>query len=341
MLTGGRVAPGPHPRALAAEAAQLARRLSGPLAEREAPDYGDDVLEAPSRALLARLADADVAEVERRLEPAQRAVWEQAAPATRQRLALTYGTHHRVPALLAKTGLTPDMPPPTVHAMARSAEAAGGSPWHADLVAGAAERAGREIPEAGAVLDFGCSSGRVTRVLRAWRPDVRWLGCDPNADAVAWAAAHLPGIEFFRSPQHPPLPLDARSLDVVYAISIWSHFGERAALEWLEEMRRLLKPGGLLVLTTHGPASVAAQLGRGIMLPEDAQRCTTALLRHGHWFKDAFGPRGDWEVADPGWGMAYLTPEWLLARALPAWSLRLYEPGREDGNQDLYVFART
>jgi hypothetical protein len=39
--------------------------------------------------------------------------------------------------------------------------------------------------------------------------------------------------------------------------------------------------------------------------------------------------------------MAYLTPEWLLARALPAWSLRLYEPGREDGNQDLYVFART
>jgi hypothetical protein len=38
--------------------------------------------------------------------------------------------------------------------------------------------------------------------------------------------------------------------------------------------------------------------------------------------------------------MAFMTPEWLLSRALPDWSALLYEPGRLGANQDVFVLER-
>jgi len=310
----------------------LARRLrlggaGADLAYQPPPEY-DDALQAPSLALLERV---DVAEVERRLTPDERALWDGDTPAGRARLALTLGTHHGV-----ETGLLPDMPPGDVHSMVRSKVITGGDPWLADLVIGAA---GRE--PARAALDFGCSSGRVVRFLAAWRPDVRWIGCDPNEGAIAWAQAHIPGVEWFASPQAPPLPLDDGSLDLVYAISIWSHFGENAALRWFAEMHRLLAPGGRLVFTAHGLHSIGDFVRRGKLRARDGSRCLRALETHGHWFRQTFKSGGDWGVADPDWGEAYMSPDWVRRHAEPGWRIVRNEPGRLDGNQDLYVLERV
>jgi SAM-dependent methyltransferase len=309
--------------------------------EQRRPVAYEDVLEAPSRDLRGRLDAADIAEVVRRLDPEERAVWDGDGEAGRARLELTYGTHHRVPAVLAKTGLLPAVPPPRVHAMTRGPMTAGGDPWLADFVAGAVRRAGREIPARGAVLDFGCSSARVLRVLAAWRPDVRWLGCDPNDGAIEWARANLPGPELFTSPQRPPLPLDDGELDLVYAISIWSHFAAEPGLRWIEEMRRVLRPGGLLLLTTHGLSSVGDFARRNMLRRRDAAWIAHALLRGEHAFRRRFGPGGDWGVVDLEWGMGYMTPEWLLPRTGEHWTPLLFEPGRLQTNQDLYVLERA
>jgi SAM-dependent methyltransferase len=306
------------------------------LARRQPPDYGD-ALQAPSRTLSDRLDAADIRAVVARLTRDERAVWDGTTEPGRRRLALTLGTHHRVPAVLEKVGLVPDMPPDDVHSMVRSQLITGGDPWMADFVAGAVERSGRAIPPGGAALDFGCSSARVVRFLAAWRPDVRWLGCDPNGEAIGWAKAHLPGLELFESPQQPPLPLDAGSLQLAYAISIWSHFAEGAALRWLDEMRRLLAPGGLLVLTAHGLGSVADFVRRGRLGHSRASDCVHALATHGHFYWPLFGESGDWGVVDPEWGQAFMSPEWLVRHLLPRWRLLLFEPARLEANQDLYV----
>jgi SAM-dependent methyltransferase len=317
----------------------LARRLGiggigAELARQPPPEYGEP-LAAPTRTLYGRLDAADVAEVERRLTAEERAIWDGTDAAGRARLALTLGTHHGVGT--EKTGLRRDMPPADVHSMVRSPIITGGDPWLADLVIGAAG----EEPAAGAgALDFGCSSGRVVRLLAAWRPDVRWLGCDPNAEAIAWAREHLPGVEWFASPQEPPLPLEAGSLQLAYAISIWSHFGAGAALRWLDEMHRVLAPGGRLVFTAHGLGSLAEFVRRGAMEAADASRAARELVRHGHWFKPVFGAGGDWGVADPEWGQAFMSPQWLLEHALPRWRALVYEPARLDHNQDLYVLEK-
>jgi SAM-dependent methyltransferase len=309
------------------------------LRARPGPAY-EPRLGEPSRALLARLDEADVEAVQARLSPELQDFWRYTDPVTREHLKLILGVHYGVEGVLAKTGLRADAPPEDVHAMGRGPLAAGGDPWIADLVASTLERVGRPIAAGQRVLDFGCSSGRHLRVLQAWRPDVAWTGLDPNRRAIEWAAAHLPGIEFAVSPQEPPLALEAGSTDAVLAISVWSHFGAGAAERWLAEMHRLLRPGGALVFTFQGPGSIAHYLRTGEIDEDGASAAAEALLASGHHLVQPFGPDGDWGVASPEWGMAYMTLEWLLARATPAWSLALHEPSRIDENQDLVVLTR-
>jgi SAM-dependent methyltransferase len=324
---------------------RLARRLrlggiGAQLAQRRPPEYGD-ALQAPSRTLFEKLDAADVTAVERRLTPDERAVWDGTTADGRARMAVTLGTHHGVPAVLEKVGLNPAMPPDEIHSMVRSQLITGGDPWVADFVAGAVERAGGTLPDGAAALDFGCSSARVLRFLAAWRPDLRWVGCDPNGRAIAWAQQHLPGIEVFESPQQPPLPLETASLRLVYAISIWSHFAAGAALRWLDEMHRVLAAGGLLAFTAHGLGSIGDFVRRGALRNADASEIARVLATRGHQFRAVFGEAGDWGVVDPEWGQAYMSPEWLLSHALPRWRARLFEPSRLDQNQDLYVLERA
>ena len=172
-------------------------------------------------------------------------------------MILGYGIWLGHPAAPEKTGLLAAQPPEEVHLMARGPIAAAGGLYEADLVVDALAGVGVEMADIGSALDFGCSSGRVVRVLQAAYPETRWHGCDPNGPAIAWASENLPAIEFFVNGNAPPLPLADGSLDMAYAISIWSHFAPGLGLRWFEEMHRLIRPGGHLVCTTHGLTSVA------------------------------------------------------------------------------------
>jgi SAM-dependent methyltransferase len=290
--------------------------------------------------LLARVDAADIEELERRLDPSERALLEPAGDLDRRRYLLSLGVHHEIPAFVERTGLRADSPPSEVHSMGRGPAAAGGSPYYADLVADALGAAGAPLEDAHRVLDFGCSSGRVVRVLAAAYPGVDWHGSDPIPDAIHWAREHLPEISFERGPEAPPLPYEDGSFDAIYAISIWSHFSPRAALEWLREMRRLLRPGGHLVLTTHGHTTLAHEEATQVRGDEQLAEIERSLYERGVWFKNEFGPQGDHGVANEDWGTAFVSSEWLLAHATPNWELVEFAPGRVEGNQDLYVLRR-
>lgn len=293
-----------------------------------------------TRALIDRLEDGDRELVLAAADEEWRAYFDAAGEAERQHLVFHYAAHWDVGPVLSRVGLARLVPPDEIHAMARGPLAAGGGLWFADVVADAAKRTGVPISAGQRVLDFGCSSGRVLSALSAWRQDVEWMGCDPNAAAAAWADAHLPHVKAFASPQEPPLDLETGSLDLVFAISVWSHFGESQAVAWLEEMRRVVRLGGALVITTQGVASVAHYLRQGSVTEDYACVATSALLADGHAYFPAFGEDGDWGVKHPEWGMGFMTADWLASRATPGWSLALLEPARIDANQDLVVLVR-
>jgi len=55
----------------------------------------------------------------------------------------------------------------------------------------------------------------------------------------------------------PPLPYAAESFDVIYCLSVFTHLNETMQDAWLAELRRVLQPGGLLILTVHGHNAAA------------------------------------------------------------------------------------
>jgi SAM-dependent methyltransferase len=297
--------------------------------------------------LFGKLTEADRAAVEAAIDQPHRWAWDLASPEERKRLTLALGLHYGVPAVTERTGLSSADPPDSVHSMVRGLVAeTGGSYYYADMVLGSLEAVGAPLPEGSRGLDFSCSSARVVRALAAARPDSHWYGCDPNEGAIEWARTHLPQIDFFVSGIAPPLPFADGHFDVAFAISVWSHYNATAALRWLGEMHRLIRPGGHLLLTTHGFNScrwfttfrdhyIEDKLGERWL-----HQTWDRLAADGYCFWDVFGERGDWGVVDAEWGLAFFTPEWLLEHVTPAWSLVEYRIGRADGNQDLFVLER-
>jgi len=119
-----------------------------------------------------------------------------------------------------------------------------------DSIQAAAAGAGAPVGRMRAILDFGCGCGRVARHWPLDGPEV--YGCDYNPDLVAWCTANLPNLWATRNQLAPPTPYVTGSFDLVYALSVFSHLDEVLQRGWLAEFRRLLRPGGLLVLSVLG-----------------------------------------------------------------------------------------
>lgn len=109
------------------------------------------------------------------------------------------------------------------------------------------------------LLDWGCGPGRVAAHIACDYPHIALSGCDPDADAIDWCKNNITG-DFAVSPLHPPLPYADESFDAVLALSVMTHLRRRTQRQWLKELRRVLRPGGVLVATVHG-MTVAEQFG--------------------------------------------------------------------------------
>jgi SAM-dependent methyltransferase len=101
------------------------------------------------------------------------------------------------------------------------------------------------------VLDFGCGCGRVLRHLRG-EPSIELFGTDCNLPAIAWCRRHLGFASFEVNQLAPPLAYGPGSFDLVYAFSVFTHLTEGLQQPWMDEMRRVLAPGGHLIVSVHG-----------------------------------------------------------------------------------------
>ena len=106
------------------------------------------------------------------------------------------------------------------------------------------------LGEVGSLLDFGCGCGRVTRYWSASSAAVS--GSDVSRKAVEWCRANLPFARFELNALAPPLAFDDESFDLVYGLSVFTHLTADLQLAWRDELRRVLRPGGILLVTTHG-----------------------------------------------------------------------------------------
>jgi ubiquinone/menaquinone biosynthesis C-methylase UbiE len=118
------------------------------------------------------------------------------------------------------------------------------------------DKAGRALQAGHRVLDFGCSGGRMIRWLKEYSAGCEIWGTDISAAHILWCKQYLrPHFHFLVSTTLPHLPFEDRYFDLIYCGSVFTHI-EDLADAWLLELRRILKPGGLLYVTIHDENTV-------------------------------------------------------------------------------------
>ena len=106
-------------------------------------------------------------------------------------------------------------------------------------------------------LDLGCGDGTFTGELSA--AGARAVGVDVAEAALERARAGHPDLEFRLTPIEGPLPFEDNSFQLVWASEVIEHVGDTA--RWLSEVRRVLVPGGRLLLTTPAHGRLRLLLG--------------------------------------------------------------------------------
>jgi SAM-dependent methyltransferase len=115
------------------------------------------------------------------------------------------------------------------------------------------ERTGRrELSACRKVLDFGCGWGRIMRFLLKEIDPSKLYGIDVSDEMIAFCEKEFRWGTFTRNDPFPPTQFPAESFDFIYALSVFSHLSEDAHRKWLEEFKRILAPGGVLIATTWG-----------------------------------------------------------------------------------------
>jgi SAM-dependent methyltransferase len=259
-----------------------------------------------------------------------------------KREMLRYGTHYVPELVAAKTGLCDANPPTTVHSMMRN-DIFVGDQYSSDLFVEELEARRTLIVPGGRYLDLGCCSGGTVRYLQAAYPEAHWFGCDPHLLSIDWARENLHGVEFAVRPQAPPLPYYEASFDGAYAISIWCHFSERAALAWFDEMARIIRPGGVLMFTTHGIVTLDFALRNHWRTRDGILEIADDLCAGRYRFEDPYADNTAVESAlDPvlDSGDSFTPLSWVATRLLDLWDLLSFQPGRNQENQDLYLLRR-
>jgi SAM-dependent methyltransferase len=183
---------------------------------------------------------------------------------------------------------------------------------------------GRPMESLRSVLDFGCGCGRV---IRHWSSvkGPRFFGCDYNRKAIDWDKRNLSFAKFELNSLAPPLPFGPQSFDCCYSVSVFTHLPAELQRPWIQELHRVMEPGGVLMLTLSGKG--------------DFRR----LTEHDRENFD----RGELVVLDPkfaGTNMCgvYHPPEYVKREWSDLFELCAHYPEGAKGSprQDLFVFRR-
>ncbi len=180
------------------------------------------------------------------------------------------------------------------------------------------------------LLDWGCGPGRATRFMPGLWPGLRPVGCDIDASAIAWCRANVPDASFHATDPLPPLPFAAGAFDAVVAASVMTHLAWPMQLRWLDEIHRVLAPGGVFVASVHGPLAAV-----GLPADQRAELSRRGVLDGAHDGRlDGIAPEGYYRAT-------YQTERHTRRHWRHGFAIRAWRAGGLSNWQDLVVLQRT
>jgi len=115
----------------------------------------------------------------------------------------------------------------------------------------AINRNGHSFLKFDSILDFACGNGRLTQYLPSLFPQAKIFGCDIDRDSIEQAHSRCPSGIFKTNGIQPTLEYKDEQFDFIYSYSVFTSLSETSHQGWLKELARVLRPGGVMLHTTH------------------------------------------------------------------------------------------
>lgn len=117
------------------------------------------------------------------------------------------------------------------------------------------------------VLEIGTGTGAFVPVMHHFAPHIELLSVDLAFGMVTKARRHGHPATFMQADAHD-LPLHAHSFDTIICHNSFPHFQDKMTV--LREMRRILSPGGQLMILHNMPRAAVNEVHRRAGPPIDA-----------------------------------------------------------------------
>jgi SAM-dependent methyltransferase len=108
------------------------------------------------------------------------------------------------------------------------------------------------------VLDIGCGHGHIHPYLVEGSVPLQLSAVDVAATVVEEARALNPTVDY-KAYEGERLPYADQSFDVAFTIAVMHHVPPPQWPAFLEEMRRVVRPGGMIAIFEHNPINPLTQ----------------------------------------------------------------------------------
>jgi SAM-dependent methyltransferase len=110
-----------------------------------------------------------------------------------------------------------------------------------------------------AILDFGTGVGNALPHLAEHFAGARITGVDVSSGSLDVAARRYPGVAELTFYDGQTLPMASGSQDLVFSSCVFHHIDAAAHVALLSELKRVLAPGGRLIIFEHNPINPVTQ----------------------------------------------------------------------------------
>ena len=124
---------------------------------------------------------------------------------------------------------------------------------------------GKSLADLSDICDWGCGCGRVAQAVHRVAPKASITGLDIDRENIEWCQQNLPYARFAEVPLFPPSAIADCQFDLLYGISVFTHLTREAFEAWRDEVYRIVRPGGLVLVTINRGAALARVANEGLV----------------------------------------------------------------------------
>jgi SAM-dependent methyltransferase len=190
----------------------------------------------------------------------------------------------------------------------------------------------RDLDSISSCLEIGSGYGRLIRQMVQLIPSSKIYACDVIEEAARFCSSEF-GVNYLPSPSMIDGAYGDR-FDLIYLISVFTHIDADTMSKLWSNIVRMLRSGGVVVLTTHGQISADQIESYGTHWAKAELAIRRALRRDGYYYRK-------YKWYNENIGMSWVTEGYmrgLLTAA--AMEFRWFRSGGLD-NQDVYCYQKN